>query len=207
MALNDWPPAITTSGLLATALWLGRSLIITRLTKSVGHEFDKKIEALRSQLREGEERLKADLRAKEIEIAALRNGAMTALASRQIAIDKRRLEAVDQLWSAVTILASARGVVAQMGVINFDEAAKEAEHNPQVRDMFQIIGSGFDLKNLNLEEAAKARPFVSPMVWATYSAIVAITMHAVLRLYALRSGGGTYKTIKNDAVDKLVKTV
>lgn len=87
MSLIDWLPAITTSSLFAAALWIGRHLILTRLTKSVEYEFGQKIEALRAQLREGEERLKADLRAKEIEIAALRSGAMTALASRQIAVD------------------------------------------------------------------------------------------------------------------------
>src|SRR5712691_9429318 len=92
IGLLDWFPAVTTSGLLAMALWLGRNLILTRLTKSVEYEFSKKIEAVRTQFREGEERLKADLRAKEVEIAALRSGAMTALASRQIAVDKRRLE-------------------------------------------------------------------------------------------------------------------
>src|SRR5687767_10757560 len=140
MSLLDWLPSITTSGLLAASLWLGRHLILTRLTKSVEYEFGQKIEALRAQLREGEERLKADLRAKEVEIAALRSGAMTALASRQVAVDKRRLEAVDQLWSAVTSLASARGVSAHMSTINYEEAAKRVEHNPQVRKFFEVIG-------------------------------------------------------------------
>jgi hypothetical protein len=207
MSLLDWLPSITTSGLLAAALWLGRHLILTRLTNSVKYEFDQKIEALRAQLREGEERLKADLRAKEIEIAALRSGAMTALASRQIAVDKRRLEAVDQLWSAVTSLASARGISAKMSLVKYEEAAKLAEHNPQVRKFFEVIGTGFDLKNLNLEGASKARPFVSPMAWATYSAIQAITMHAVIRLHLLQGGLGTKDFINNDAINKLVKTV
>jgi hypothetical protein len=101
--------------------------------------------------------LKADLRAKEVEIAALRSGAMTVLASRRIALDKRRLEAVDQLWSAVTSLTSARGVSAQMAVINLEEVAKLAEHDTRVRKFFDIIGAGFDPQSLNLEGAAKAQ--------------------------------------------------
>ena len=105
-----WIPSLATSALLAAALWLGRNLISTRLTKSVAHEFNTKLETLRAQMREGEERLKAELRVKEAEIVALRSGALTALASRQMAFDKRRLEAVDQLWSSITALAPARSI-------------------------------------------------------------------------------------------------
>ena len=76
----DWLPSITTTSLFALALWLSRKLFVTRLTRSVGHEFDKQLEALRS-----------DLHAREAEIEALRSGALTAIASRQIALDKRVL--------------------------------------------------------------------------------------------------------------------
>lgn len=95
--MNVWIPSLITTGLLAFALWLGRKLIVTRLAKSVEHEFNTKLEAVRAEFREKDELLKADLRLKESEIAALRGGAMTAMASRQMAVDKRRLEAVDQL--------------------------------------------------------------------------------------------------------------
>ncbi len=54
-----------------------RSLISTRLTKSVQHEFDEKLETLKTTLRKSEESFKADLRFKEIQIEALRGGAMT----------------------------------------------------------------------------------------------------------------------------------
>jgi len=39
---------------LAVALWLTRNLILTRLTNSVEHEFNAKLETLRTQLRESE---------------------------------------------------------------------------------------------------------------------------------------------------------
>jgi len=51
MELIPWFPALTTTGLLAAALWLGREMISTRLTKSVQHDFDKKIEAVKADLR------------------------------------------------------------------------------------------------------------------------------------------------------------
>ncbi len=103
MNFFDWVPwvtSITTTSVFAGILYLCRKLIETRLTHSVKHEFDKKLELVR-----------ADLRSKEVEIAALRGGALSAMASRQITLDKRRLEAVDQLWMAVTALAPAKGYV------------------------------------------------------------------------------------------------
>lgn len=98
MSLIDWIPAISTTALLSVVLWLLRSVISTRLRASVQHEFDQKLETMRATLRSSEEAFKADLRGKEAQIAALRSGAMSALASRQAALDKRRIEAVDQLW-------------------------------------------------------------------------------------------------------------
>lgn len=108
--MDPWISSLTTTALFAAALWLGRNVISTRLTKSVEYEFNNKLESVRSQMRESEERLKAELRAKETEIAALRSGALTAMSSRQIALDKRRLEAVDQLWASVTALGPARTI-------------------------------------------------------------------------------------------------
>lgn len=204
MDLIPWFPALTTTGLLAGALWLGRELISTRLTRSVQHDFDKKLESVKADLRASEERLKAQLREKEAEISALRSGALTVLASRQAALDKRRLEAVDQLWSSFNALSPARAIAANMAVIEFESAAKQAEKDPKVRQFFEMIGRGFDFKSVDLSGAAKARPFLSPMVWAVYSAIQAITFHSVMRLQILKGGLGTTDFADHKAIEKLV---
>ncbi|NKE72809.1 hypothetical protein [Candidatus Manganitrophus noduliformans] len=206
MELIPWFPALTTTGLLAAALWLGRNLIATRLTKSVEHEFNTKLETLRAQLRDSEERLKAELRAKEAEISALRSGALSALASRQAALDKRRLEAVDQLWSSVSALAPARALAATMSVIKFETAAPLAEKDPKTRQFFEMIGAGFDPRTLDQSGAAKARPFVSPMVWAIFSAMQAVTVHSVMRWQVLKGGLGSRDFADHEAINKLIKT-
>lgn len=82
MELLPWLPAITTTSLFAAALWFSRQLVVTRLAKSIEHEFDQKIESLRADFCAAEERLKAELRKKETEMAVLRSGALSALASR-----------------------------------------------------------------------------------------------------------------------------
>lgn len=203
--MDPWTPSIVTTGLLAFALWLGRKLIAARLLKSVEYEFNAKLESVRAEFREKEEILKADLRSKENEITDLRSGAMTAMASQQMALDKRRLEAVDQLWSAITALAGAKGISAFMAVMKFEAVAEEAARNPRFREMFTVMGAAFDPNKVDLGGAAKARPFVSPMAWALFSAYQAIAMQAVAKLQIIKSGIGAKDLLDKDAVPKLVK--
>ena len=188
MTLIDWIPAISMTSLLAIALWLLRSVISTRLKASVKHEFDQKLEAQRASLRNNEEAFKADLQSKANEIAALRSGALTELASRQAALDARRIQAVDQLWSAILALAPAKAVSATMAIVKFEAAAKLSAKNPRAREMFGALGGQLDLTNLGSKSAAAARPYVSEMAWALFSAYQAIVSVAVLKQQILKSG-------------------
>ena len=207
MTIYDWIPAISTTTLLAVAAWLMRSLITTRLTKSVQHEFDTKLEALRTEHRKSEESFNADLRAKDAQIELLRSGAISGLASRQAALDKRRIEAVDQLWSAVTELAHAKGASAWMATIRFNAAVKEAERNPKFRQLFEILGAGVDIKKIGTANASKVRPFVSEMAWAIFSAYQAILLFAVTQMHILKSGLNVPDVLDTSAINKLVEAV
>lgn len=205
MTLLDWVPALTTTSLVAVGLWLARNLIRTRLTKSVEYEFNTKLEALKTDLRKAEEQFKADIRAKEAEMAALRGGVLNAMSTRQVALDQRRLEAVDQLWSAVNSLAPAKGISAQMALIKFEAAAAETGKNPNARQVFQVMGSGFDIKKIDLAGAHRARPFLTPMAWALFTAYQAIVMQAAVKLELLKSGIGKADFVDQAATANLVK--
>ena len=202
--MDAWIVSIVPTALLGFALWLGRKFIATRLVKSVEHEFDAKLEAVRDEFRKQEEAFKTDLRLKENEIIGLRSGVMTAMISRQMALDKRRLEAVDQLWSAVTALAGAKSISSLMAAVKFDVVAEEAARNPDVREMFTAMGTAFDPNKLDRSGPEKARPFVSPMAWALFSAYQAIVMQAVLKVQIIKSGIGA-DLLDKKAVSKLVK--
>lgn len=204
MQLVDWLPAISTTGLLAAVLWLARHLIATRLTKSVEFEFNAKLDALRAEQRKAEEQLKAEIRAKEAQIASLQSGALAAMLSRQQAYDKRRLEAVDQIWAAVQALAPARTVATFMSLVKWESAAAEVERNPQSRKFFEMLGQGFDPKQIDLSMAHKARPFVTSIVWAAYSAFSAVCMHGALRQMALKFGMGAKELTDIENINKLV---
>jgi hypothetical protein len=189
----EWIPAISTTFIFAAALWLSRNLIATRLTNSVRHEYDTKLE-----------RLKADLGAKASQIDALRGGALSGVTARETAIFQRHLTAIEQLWSAVISLGPAKSVSAWMAVVKFEAAAKEAAKNPRFREFFSMIG-GIDLNSLSTDQALKTRPFVSPLAWAYYSAYQAIVFHAVARLHMLKNGIDMVEVIDTKNVTELVK--
>lgn len=201
----DWFPAITTTSLFAAALWLARNIISARLTKSVEHEFNEKIEKIRADYREREDKLRADLQARAAEIEALRAGALSAMSGRQAAIDVRRLEAVDQLWASVTGLASARALAASLSIIKVEAVGEMAQHDEKVRKFVEMLGFGFDEKKLDHASAAKARPFVSPMVWAVYSAMQAVASHAIIQWHALKRGVKPTGLIDEEKIKELIK--
>ena len=200
----DWIPAISTTSVLVILVWLFRNLIITRLTNSVKHEYDEKIEELKTQLRQNEESFKADLRANETQIEALRSGALTGIANRQSTIFEHQIKAVEQLWEAVVSLVPAKAVSGWMSVVKFEAVAEEAEKNPRLREMYSMIGN-FDLNDLQTKRALKTRPFVSPLAWAYYAAYEAIVLHAVVRLQMLKNGVNMPEVIDTEGVSKLVK--
>lgn len=204
MNTQDWIPALSTTGAFAAALWLLRALIMARLKASVEHEFNQKLEALRTTLKNSEESFKAELRKKEMDISTLRSGALSALASRQVALDKRRIEAVDQLWSAVTALAPAKYVSANMAVLKYEVALKYAENNAELRAVFATMGGNFDTNSISSHDSEKARPFVSPLIWAYFSAYHSIISAALLRAKLLASGVNIPGILDTDKLNSLV---
>lgn len=175
--ISEWIPAFTTTSVLAILAWLSRSLIITRLTNSVKHEFDSKIE-----------NLKSDLNAKEAEIESLRNGAMSGLMTRQSSLYQRQLQAIDELWHSVKELEKAKYISATLVSLKFEECAKESVKNPNFREFIETIGGNFKLESLDLSGARKARPYLTPLAWAYYSAYSSVIMLAVTKLNVLKIG-------------------
>lgn len=195
--ISDWMPALTTTTLLSVAGWSARSLIFTRLTNSVKNEFDSKLETLRSELK-----------SKEAQIESLQSAAMSGLITRQGVLYKRKLEAVDQIWSTVKELDKAKNISSVMAILKFDICAKESPNNPKFQQFLNTVGGKFDFKDLNLSGAALARPYITPLAWAYYSAFSSIILSAVTKMEILKSGvEDAEKYIKPDHQNNLLKTV
>jgi hypothetical protein len=206
----DWIPALSTTSLLAIALWLFRKIISTRLTNAVRHEYDKKIESLRTTLRQSEESFKAELRAKESQIEALRSGALSGIVNRQAAFYNRQIVAIEQLWDEVVSLAPVKSMSAAMLPFNFEAAVKDVANHPEKGKIFSKCGGNFDKNIFHTDNASKARPFISPLSWALYSAYRAICHHETLKLYMLENGidyMSKVESLNAEGVTALVKVV
>lgn len=175
-----------TTGLLAVLAWLCREWIVTRLTSAVQHGYDAKLEAMRSELRRSEEVFRLDLSSKEAAIVALRSSAMTALTSRRAAFDKRQLEAIDQLWDGVNRLAKGEGACMMIGLLKYDACAQEAAKSQKFRDFLKSLPG--DMSMLEIGEAMKARPHISEMAWALFSAYMSVIGVHLTKLQILRTG-------------------
>ncbi|HEH9427109.1 TPA: hypothetical protein SIA32_002332 [Aeromonas sobria] len=195
--LSYWFPALTTTTIFGFAIWLGRSLISTRLTNSVKNEFESKLETLRSELK-----------SKELQIESLRSGAMSGLITRQAALYQRKLEAIDQIWSSVKELDKAKHCSSVMATLSFELSLTASAKNPRFRDFIGTVGGDFDLKSLDLSGANLARPFITPLAWAYYSAFSAIIASAVMKMQLLKVGMENSNVIlKSDYPKNLIKTV
>lgn len=170
------------------------------VARFVQHHFDQQIEKLKSELRRSEEKFAADLRIKEQQLRSLADTALSLRSTRQIALDARRLAAVEKLWAAK--IATDRMKIAANFVshLKLEEIFKAAEHDdPRTRDLGVMLDkmSGFDLeKDASQMSALSERPFLSPDVWALFSAYQGVMSHSVLILKALAIG--TTKMLKKE---------
>ena len=202
MQWSDWL-------LLLIAVGIGPAGFILKfwITASVEHTFNEKLETIRADLGKQAEKFTSQLRAKETEIAALRDGVLSGRANRQALLDKRRLEAVERIWSAVVDLAPFKNVSAMMASIKFDAAAKRAPHDAKLRMLFEIILQPVSGTEFPTSSAQKEMPFISPMAWAYFSAYQTIVGFAFAQAKMLELGvGDAGKLLNSDGVKKLLKT-
>jgi hypothetical protein len=170
--------SVTINLVVLGVLVAGRKSIEAGIEKTIQHRFDQKLAITNS-----------DLRAKEAEIAALREMVLGGRAQRQALLDRRKLEAVERVWASLTGLAPLVMVARSMASINFDEAAKRAPNEPKLRQMFDMIAKPSLLDNFDKEHpAVHEQPFISTLAWAYYSAYSAIVRSAFATARVLAEG-------------------
>jgi hypothetical protein len=121
---------------------------------------------------------------------------------------QRKLEAIDQIWSAVKELDKAKHISSTMAILKFEACAKASATDPNFRAFIKTIGGDFDPATLNLSGAAIARPFLTPLAWAYYLAFSAIIMSAVAKMQILKIGvDDPERYLSSEHPNKLLKTV
>lgn len=172
--------ALLPTALFAIGILIFRKSLITFIEKGVAHKFEERLEKIRSELRRSEDEFRALLSAKQSEISALRDGALSGRANHQAMVDKRRLEAVERIWSQLVALAPFKALTATMAVMRFEAIAKETPRNEKLRGLFTTLLQGTTNAETLLGRGKLEQPFLSPVAWAYFSAY----QHAVFFTYA-----------------------
>lgn len=199
-----WGPAILSSGavgLLGTAAgWLAKSAIEQHLKSS----FDQKLEVV-----------KADIRAKEAKIDAVRTAVLKGLGSQSDTLTKRRMEACERLWAAALFQRKYSMAHTFVQTVKLKEVFRllgiggvEAEKIKQFANVF--TGS------INFEELAKdpranvseERPFLPQKAWLAYLAISGLSARAGFILIAIKNEVQALDLMKGpEEVNELISEV
>lgn len=176
-SLIQWLPSFITA-LMWVIVFYCRNFIVAHIKAGVEHDFNSKLETIKSELR-----------SKESEISTLRDAVLTGRNQRQALVDKRRIEAVDSLWKGVVELQRFKAISQAMASINMEAAAAEAAKDQKVRQFFEIINKFAPaIETLKPSTTGCERPFVSPVAWAYFSALQTILYGSFTRAKALEFG-------------------
>ena len=179
----DWVPALSTTGTFAVSLWVLRKYIGAKLVESVRHEYDVKLEKVRNELDK-----------KQDQIAALRGGVLAFAKNKSALLYRKRIEAAEAVWSTIVSLVPDKNISEILSGFRVEKLQAEAARNPQLRDVFKAVASGYDPKSLRIIEAHRHRSYCSKMLWALFSTYTAIVMRAVIRMETIKAGLAEYFT-------------
>lgn len=180
---------------MPVGIFAGRNYLQIKITRSVQFRFDEKLEKIRAELRESEERLKSNLRVKETEISALRDGALSGRTQRQVLVDKRRLEAVEKVWRCATVTSLPYHTVAGfMAHLEISEVQKRLKTGSKLNGFFDQITKNIPDDQLNLNDIMSEQIFISPIAWAYFSAYRIVLMTSYGQGKTFFSWDGRYAT-------------
>ncbi|WP_119268588.1 hypothetical protein [Taklimakanibacter deserti] len=183
---------LSMASILAVLYFFRDTLVVPFLSKSFDAKLETKLERIRSEHRKSEEAFSADLRAKQAEIDSLRGAALTGLTSRHIALDKRRIEAVEKTWASFISARRFSGFAHIMTMIKFEAAAEATERDDTVREKFERFFKPFQLETFAQDQAADSEmPFLTPQAWALYNAYRMIIAVTIVQAHVIRFGVGT----------------
>jgi hypothetical protein len=189
---------------------MGTIVVVPYLHNAIGkfvagfvqHNFDQRIENLKSELRRSEEKFAAELRNNDLRLRSLSESALSLRSTRQAALDTRRLEALERLWAGKCSLEKLRVAALFVSLLNTGAMQDETD-DPKLREFLSALdkASGIDLtKEGALKTVMLERPFLPQHVWVLYEAFQGVLIYAALFLKVGSLGG--LKTLKKEDTTK-----
>ena len=181
---------------VSVLLFISKSFIIEFLKNAIKYDYDEKIE-----------NLKAEIKSNELDILALRSGALNSVVDRQKVLFSKQILAVEKLWTNVILLMPAKNASMLMQSFDYHEWAKKSEDDIEIRKIFKVLGNTtleFEkIKNIN---ALDTRPFVTEILWAYYWSYQSILIHDLMKIELIKIGTHLDKIDNTKYLQKLLVT-
>ncbi|WP_017966939.1 hypothetical protein [Rhizobium leguminosarum] len=180
MSFEDWILVLIGTGFLGS---IGGYFLKASIEKSVSHMFDRELE-----------KLKADLKRKDTEINDLRAGALSGLSARHAELDRCRIRAASNLWSATVRERQFQVAAGMVSRLNLPEIRKFSEQNQNEKNKMMQLGEVLwttsGIGNLPPRESAhdNDRIFLPPQAWLCFDALRMVGANALAVLAAIRAG-------------------
>jgi len=191
--------AIGASAIIGFAAYICRESIREFVVRGIQHRFDERLAEVQSDFRKTEAQLSSELKKAEAQIGTLQSGAVAAVSARQAALDKRRFEAVDQLWRAIVALTGAKAMASFVSIYNLDAVIKHSKESKPLQQIFKSYVVAED-KLQPMFDARLVQPFVSQTAWNLFSAYSATLSYAQAAARLVSLGVGDPKFLKDEAV-------
>ncbi len=199
-------PAATSFAASGLLLWLFKEWIGTRLKGSIQHEYDRKIETYRTQLKAEQELAVLDIKTAVARDAAFYATAHASFAEGQKASMERKLNAIDRLWGCILKLrATLPPVVGFMDILTVDEY-KGAKEHPTFRELTKDL-SLESITALVTQDIEEVRPYVGEYTWSVFFCYQAIMLRMLFLLNLGRTDAEKMEWHKDAGIRQLMEAV
>jgi hypothetical protein len=201
--------AVASGGVAGGAvIWLSREWISVRLKSSIQHEYDRKLEAHKSQLKTEQELAILDIKTAVTRDAALHAAAHASFSEGQKASMERKLNGFDRLWGEV--LRFRDGLPAVMGFMDLftvDEYRTVKDHS-RFRELTADLSHEKITSLINNDGLIEeVRPYVGEYLWIVFWCYRAILMRILLQLYLGRDDIAKMEWHKDTGTRQLIAAV
>jgi hypothetical protein len=166
--------AAVTAALLAFVAFLLRTTISERIRRAIGHEYDAKLEDLRTS----NAKVLEELRSARAEREAFRAMAMSLMTSTRAGTLDKRVAAIDVLWRSLHDLRVGMPyMIGVLDMVGWDTAKLGAQGLSTLDRSNYLETLAPNLKST--AEVAKSRPFLGDQLYSLYHAAQAILGRAI----------------------------
>lgn len=190
-------------------VWLLRNWISARLTNAVKHEYDAKLESIKSDLKKRGTIFESELGRQRDQLSAIQSCALGIASQQNHLLEAKRIGAIEQIWKSIVSLAGPKTAAKMMQSVNFDFALNEAPADPRIREMFTSLNQYFKIGTAGMspDNTDTSRLYVSEEAWAIFYAYKQVIILAVMKMKMLEIGYDGTKMIKTKEITDMVRAV